>query len=170
MCEPTTLIIAATAMQTVGTVVQGVNQSKALKYRANMAERNAAMDRAAAQDAVERGRIEEMRENRRTAQRLGAQRAAMAANGVEVDFGSAADLQEDTRMIGWEDASTIRENAMREAKGYEISAWNSEADAANSRAGAKAAIWQTVFDAGSTMLSGAQQYRKAQAPRQAAGG
>lgn len=164
MCEPATLAIVGTAVATAGTVVAGVNQSNMQRYQAKIAERNAAIERNAAQDALERGRIEEQRQYRKNAQRLGAQRAAMAANGIEVDFGSALDLQTDTKQVGWEDAQTIRENSMREAKGYEIRAWNSEAEASAKRSAASATLFQTAFDAGSTMLSGAQQYRKLQAP------
>lgn len=144
-------------------MVKGVNGANALRYKAKVDDRNAALDRASAQDALERGRIEEGRQGRKTGQLVGQQRAAMAANGVEVDFGSAADLQADTRQVGFEDAQTIRENAARESKGYEISAWNQKASGAANRSAAGAAMWATAFDAGSTMLSGAQQYRKLQA-------
>ena len=152
--------MAATAMQTAGTIVSGVNQAKASKYSAKVREQNAAMDRAAARDAVERGQIEEQKQYRDNAQRQGAQRAAMAANGIDVDFGSAAIIQDDAKRIGWMDAQTVRENARREVKGYEISAFNNDAGAATDRANAKSAMWSTVFDAGGTMLGGAQQYRK----------
>ncbi len=118
------------------------------------------MDQAAAQDAIKRGAIEEQRQYRRTAQALGAQRAAIAANGIETAFGSAADIQTDTKLIGWEDAQTIRENAQREAKGFEISAANQRDKAASSRAAGSAAIIGGVFDAGSTILGGAQRYSK----------
>lgn len=117
-----------------------------------MQDRNAALDRAAAQDALERGRTEEMRQGRRTAQMVGAQRAAAAANGVAVDFGSMADVQGDTRMLGFEDAMTIRKNAMRESQGYEISAWNRKADASAKRAAGGAAMWSAAFDAAGTLL------------------
>lgn len=169
MCEPTTLIIAATAMQTAGQIVQGVNTAKQMRYSAKINEINANMDRKAAQDALDRGRIEEQRQYRRNSQRMGAIRAAQAANGIETEFGSASDVQFDAKQIGWEDADTIRQNAAREATGFEINAWNREAQAKADRAGAKAAMWNTVFDVGSTILGGAQQYRKAKAP-QASGG
>lgn len=167
MCEPTTLLIAATAMQAAGSIVGGINAQKSANFRAAVADRNANLERQAARDALERGDIEEKRQNRRTAQQLGAQRAAMAANGIEVDFGSAADLQADTRMIGREDAQTIRENAMRETRGYDIRAWNANASASASRAEGKAALWGGIFDAGSSILSAAYSFKKAQAPKSA---
>lgn len=152
-------------MQTVGGIVSGVNSAKAMKYQAKVADQNAQIDRAASIDALERGEIEEQRQYRRNAAALGAQRAAQAANGISTEFGSAADVQLDTKRVGWEDAQTVRENAVRESQGFEIRAWNSQAGAAASRANAKSAMWATAFDAGSNILGGAQQYRKAQAAK-----
>lgn len=169
MCEPVSLAIAGTAIAAAGSIVQGVNQSNQMRYAARVADANAAMDRAAAQDAIDRGAKEEQRQYRKNAQLLGQQRAALAANGLEVDFGSAADIQGDTKRIGWEDASTIRQNAIREAKGYEISAANNVDKAASSRAGASAAVIGSVFDAGSTILSGASQVAKLKAGRSGRG-
>lgn len=163
MCEPATLALAAAAVTAAGTIVSGVNTRKSLRYAAKISDRNAALDRAAAQDALERGRIEEERQGRRTRALLGDQRAAAAANGVEVDFGSMGYLQDDTRMVGFEDAQTIRQNAMRESKGYEISAWNRKADASAKRAQGGAAMWASVFEAGGTLLNAGSQFGKAQA-------
>lgn len=169
MCEPVSLAIAGTAIAAAGSIVQGVNQSNQMRYAARVADANAAMDRAAAQDAIDRGAKDEQRQYRKNAQVQGQQRVALAANGLEVDFGSAGDIQDDAKMIGWEDASTIRQNAMREAKGYEISAANNVDKGISSRAGAKAAIIGSVFDAGSTILSGASQVSKLKAGRSGGG-
>lgn len=165
MCEPATLALAASAVAAAGTVAGGISTAKGLKYRAKVEERNAAIDRASAQDALKRGRIEEERTGRRTAQLIGQQRAAAAANGVEVDFGSMADLQEDARMLGFEDAQTVRENAARESRGYEINAWNRKASASASRSQASAALWSSAFEAGGQLLSAASAFKKAQLPR-----
>jgi hypothetical protein len=163
LCEPATIALAAAAVTATGKIVEGVNTRKGLRYQAKIADRNAALDRAAAADALERGRVEEMRQGRKTAQLIGAQRAAIAANGVEVDFGSMGDVTADTRMIGFEDAQTIRKNAARESKGYEISAWNRKADASAKRAQGGAAMWASAFDAAGTLLSAGSQYKKAKA-------
>lgn len=171
MCEPisltTGLLIASTAVSTLGTVVAGTQAAGAAKYRANVANQNAQIERAAARDALERGAQEEQRQYRRNAQRQGEIRAAQAANGLEVDFGTNADIADDAKRIGLEDAATVRENARRESRGYDIRAWNSSAGAAAAKGEAKAAIWATVFDAGSTMLSGATQFAKAGAASKA---
>ena len=157
-------------MTAASTAYSGISQANAEKFRGKVAARNADMDRQSAQDALERGRIEEQQQYRRNAQRLGAQRAAMAANGIEVGFGSAADVQEDTALIGWQDARTIRENANREAHGFSINAWNNDAQASVSKSAAKGMMIGTAMDVGSTLLDGAQQYRKMGAPVKAAKG
>ncbi len=160
ICDPGTLLIAGTALASAGSIVNGVNQSNQARYQARVADANAKMDQAAAQDAIKRGAIDEQRQYRRNAQVQGAQRAALSANGIEADFGSAGDIQTDAKLIGWEDAQTIRENAQREAKGFQISAANQLDKAASSRAAGTAAIIGGVFDAGSTILGGAQRYSK----------
>ena len=169
MCEPATLAIVGTAVAAAGSIVSGVNQNQQAKYQAKIATQNAALDRKAAQDAMERGSIEEARQYRKTSQVLGAQRAALAANGLDTTFGSAADIQTDTETLGWEDAQTIRNNAVREATGFEISASNNVGKAASSRAAGKAALIGGFFDAGSTILSGASQVKKLKAQSAGAG-
>lgn len=165
MCEPATLTLIATGVAAAGTVVSGVAQAKQQRYQAAVAERNAQLSNQSAADAIQRGKLEEQRSYRRTAQLQGEQRAALAANGIEVDFGSAADVQRDTAAAGAEEAGIIRENAMRETRGYEIEAANFGASAVADRAAAKATMVKTAFDTTSTILGGAQQYRKIQAGR-----
>ena len=165
MCEPATLAIAATAVSAAGSIVGGVNQNAQQRYAAKVADQNAALDRRAAQDSFARGEIDEQRQYRKTGQVIGAQRAALSANGIEADFGSAADVQTDARTLGWEDAATIRENARREGLGYEISASNNNGKAASARAAGTAAIIGGVFDAGKSILSGVQQVGKINASR-----
>lgn len=163
MCDPVTLLAAGTLTSAVSTMAGGIAQAGGMKYQAKLAEQNAALDRANAQDAMKRGAIEEQRQYTRNAQRLGAQRAALAANGVEVEFGSAADLQEDTRRIGQEDAATVRENAIREVRGFEIRSWNQRAEAAAQRANATNTLITSALDTGSTLLGGAEKWKNMKA-------
>lgn len=165
MCDPVSLTVAATAVAAAGTVVSGVNQSRQYAYKAKVDAGNAKLDQAASADAANRGAIEEQRQYRKNAQILGAQRAALAANGVEVDFGSAADLQADTKRIGQEDAATIRENTIREQRGFEISAANNLNEAAAGRASARSKLVETAFDTGKTILGGAKQVSSIKAAR-----
>ena len=160
MCGPAALPIIAGAAAIVGAtgqVVGGINANNQAKYEASVYRANASLDRKAAQDALERGQVEERRQYVKNAQLQGAQRAALAANGIQTDFGSAMDIQNDAKRIGLEDANTIRQNATREMMGYEISAFNNDAGSTGAKARGKSALIGSVFDAGSTLLGGAKQ-------------
>ncbi|MCY1357510.1 hypothetical protein D9M69_440070 [compost metagenome] len=83
---------------------------------------NAAYLNNAAADARARGRIESDQARVDTQQVIGAQRAAQAANGGEVNTGSNALLQQDAAQFGELDALIISNNAAREAYGYDVQA------------------------------------------------
>ncbi len=166
MCDPVTAtLIAATAVAAVGTGVSAISANNQAKYQGKVADMNARMDNAAARDAIDRGKVESQRFQREASQMQGAQRASLAANGIDVNFGSAAAVRADTTRAIEEDAQTIRENSMREVRGFEINAANFGAQARGYRAAGKAALVKGAFDMGSTVLGGAQQYSKLKAGR-----
>lgn len=90
MCNPAILMAAAAAATAAGTIYGGMAAKAQGKYQAAVAERNAQISADQAHDAHLRGQDEVKRLYRNTSQALGAQRASMAANGIDVDFGSAA--------------------------------------------------------------------------------
>lgn len=124
-----------TAVGTVASIYGQAQQSKAQKnaatydaqqqtYQAQTARQNAAvqaqMSGISARDAMARG-LQEAEQHETTVQQLwGEQRATLAASGVMVDQGSAADIQRDTLAMGARDALTIRSNAAREAWGHQM--------------------------------------------------
>ncbi len=171
MCDPVSLTIAATAVATVGQgysalVANAQGRGAAAQSRANRDEAN----RSAA-DALERGNVDQVRQGRKVSQEMGAQRAALAANGIDLSFGSAADLVGDTAMYGQEDSATLAENTSREARGFQINAANFEAEARSQKKAAGAALVKGAFDIGGTILGGAQQYTKLRkAPNLGVGG
>jgi hypothetical protein len=73
-------------------------------------------------DAIARGAEAEGRSRSQTKQILGTQRAGYAGQGVDVGTGSAVDVAADTTALGELDAMTIRNNAKREAYGYQVQA------------------------------------------------
>lgn len=158
MCDPISLTIAATTIAAAGSVMGGIQAKQQANYQAQIAQRNAGLAEQSAKDALDRGQVAEQQQYRRTAQLSGAQRAAMAANGIDPDSGSGAAIQLDTASLGAQDAQTIRENAMRETKGYEINAANYTAQAVADRQAGKGALIGGLFKAGSTILSGASQF------------
>ena len=93
-----------------------------------LAERNASyVEAAGARLADDRAR--------RIRQTIGAQRAALAANGLLLDEGSASDMQGDTASLGRMALAEIGDNTRRQASGYRIAGVNArdEAEAATLR-------------------------------------
>lgn len=100
MCEPATLALAATAATVIGTGVsvyssiqQGNAQAQAKDYQAAVDRNNAQVASWNAQAAEDSAAAKTQAEMRVGTQRMGAQRAALAAGGVTLDSGSALDVQ-----------------------------------------------------------------------------
>ena len=126
---------ALTVMQVVGGVGALASAAGALsanqgqqgmaQFEADQAARNQQIANMNAQDAIDRGRIEEQAKRRETAQRIGAITANVGGSGVILGpDSSASDVIGDTAQFGELDALTIRANAEKEA-------WNYKAQAAN---------------------------------------
>jgi len=116
--------IAGTALGAVSSYQQGKAQAAAYTYNAKVAEENrkialnnAAMERQTGLEEARRQRIS-------TLQAIGKQEVALAANGVDVSYGTSLDLIEDTAMLGELDALTIEYNSEKKALNYEIEAQN----------------------------------------------
>lgn len=134
-------------------------------YEARVARQNARLENERAKDAIERGTTEAQRYQRRLSQEQGQQNAALAANGIDITFGSAADVRGDTAMFGREDTGTIYENAFREARGYEINAANFLSESRAARMRARSALVKGAFDIAGTVLGGATQISKIKTAR-----
>lgn len=105
-----------------GGMMQGNAQQAGAESAARDLRTNAEFSNDAAHDAMARGRYDGDLQRMRTAQAIGTQRVAGAANGGDVNSGSNALLQDDTAMLGELDALTLENNAAREAYGYKVQA------------------------------------------------
>lgn len=132
-------------IQTVTDVLGQRQQANAIEDQADF---EAQLAELAAEDAVSRGNLAARQRERQARRTIGAQRAALAANGVDVNSGTAADLQADEAALGALDAQTIRNNAAREAWGYRAQSSIDTRGAKNAAAGIRN---QSV----STLLTGA---------------
>ena len=108
----------------ISSAQQGKAQQAQYNYQAQVAEENAKIDNNNA--AIERQQgIEESRLQRiKTAQAIGSQKTAMAANGVDITQGTALDVIEDTAAMGELDALQTRYNYEKKALAYEAKADN----------------------------------------------
>lgn len=119
---------ASSGVNAIASLASAYSQSQSLKaqgrYQRAVAETNAKLAEMNADDALRRGDKEAARYLKQAKGVRGAQRAAMAAQGIEVDSGSAAEIQADTEKIAAENVVTIKTNAFREAWGYRVEGLN----------------------------------------------
>lgn len=156
-------LTAALAALTIGNTVSkfGTDRREAKTaeqmgdYEAQLYGTNADLAELQAADAIARGHESELRSRRGSRQLIGSQRAALAAQGISLDTGSPLDVVENDAALGELDALTIRNNAKREAWGFQTQAtqYRSQGEMARTsgRNTAKALRNRSV----STLLSGA---------------
>lgn len=158
MCEPATIItIASAAVSAASSVMSGIGKSQQANYQAQINDQNAKLANEQAKDSIQNTNLEAQRRYRQLAQTQGQQQAAMAANGVDLNFGSPVNLQKDTAMIGAEDVGQIYKGGFQQTRGHDISAWNYGSQAAADRAKAKGAMLEGIMGGLSSALGGAKQ-------------
>lgn len=120
---------ASSAVSARGAVDTGQANADAATYQAAVARNNSTVAQSNAQYALSAGRQSEYAQRQKTAQMIGMQRAQMAANGIDIGSGTPANIQADTASVGEMDALTIRNNAARQAYGYQVQAADFDANA-----------------------------------------
>lgn len=159
MCAPPALAAVATVMSVVGTGLGALQANAQSRYQAKLAERNAGLEREAAQQEIANTKTGALDYYRRLSQAKADQQLAAAASGVAVDFGTAADIVADTDMLGREDLRRLYDQGNQRLRGRDIGLSNYMAEAGAQRQAGRGALVKSLFDMGSTALSGAQQYR-----------
>lgn len=172
MCEPVTLgLIAGTAaggLGAAGTFGTALTAMQAISLAATVggavmtagsayqqsqvaqqtAQNNAKVAEFQAQDAQRKGEEDAQAVQRRAAAIKSSQRVGLAAHGLDLGYGTAADLQDEVDFFAQSDAATARTNAAKDA-------WGKRSIGANYQAEANA---QNPLMAGAgTMLGGAGQ-------------
>lgn len=165
MCDPVSLTLAATATMAASQGMGALQSAAQSRYEAKIAERNAGLERESARQSLVTTQEERLAHYRQVAQLKGEQRARAAANGVGLDYGTAADVLADTDALSGEDVKRINERGFQRTRGFEINASNYLGEASAKRQAATGALVKGAFDVGSTVLSGAQQYSKFKAGR-----
>ncbi len=126
MCEPTTIAMAAMVigggMQAYGQYQQGYTDK-------GIAKNNATMAGYASADAQRRGDEEAAKVHRAAMALRSAQRAGFAGKGIDVSYGSAADIQDQTGFFGEMDEQTARYNADMESWQHRVQQQNFKAQA-----------------------------------------
>ncbi|MEW5560606.1 hypothetical protein AB1287_10205 [Enterobacter asburiae] len=143
MCGPVAVGVAMVAMS----AMQAYSQHQQGKYQQAVADQNADIAEAQAQDSINRGNAEAEQRRREMRQRQGTQAATLGATGADLSSGSALDMFGDTAQFGTLDALTTVNNAQREAYGYQVQEMNSVAQGRAAKNAANAAVTQTLLSA-----------------------
>lgn len=138
----------AIGMTLLGGITSAVAGRQAAKANASTLDWNAAIADLQEQDAIDRGweAVGRSRVNYRTL--LGQQRAAYSDQGIQLDTGSAADVQTETAVIGEREAQIVANNAAREAWGFRSQAAGARIQARALRAGMNAGTAGTLLGTG----------------------
>lgn len=118
----------------IGSYYSAKSQQSSLRFAADIADINARISEIGAQSELMKGEREIGALTMRYGQMKSTQRASLAANGVDLGEGSAAEIQASTDILKEIDANTLNSNAVRSAWGYRTQATNYQNDAILKRA------------------------------------
>lgn len=149
------LMGAGAVTNTIGTYFGARSQKNALQYQANIGDLNARMSDRAAEVELLRGQREEQSVRLKTAGVKSSQRAAIAANGIDLGSETATRILTSTDVMGEIDANTVAANAIASAWGYRMQGVQFRNEAAVNRATAKG-INPTVAAMSSLLTNGGQ--------------
>lgn len=146
---------------------QGEANSKMYAYQAQVARYNAQIDKQNADYARYAGERSAANFGMKQAQTEATIRNNQAASGLDVNSGSAAQIQASARKVGQIDMATIRENAAKTAYDYEVKAVNDlnqaglyDAASSNARSAGNlnmmASLISTAGSVSSKWMAGAQ--------------
>lgn len=147
--------LAGMASSAIGSFYSAQSQKSSLQFQASMAEINARIAETNAQQAMFRGDREVGALTLKAGMLKGRQRASLAANGIDLGVGNAAEIQASTDIMKEIDANTLKSNAVMEAWGHRTQAVNARNEALMAR-GTANGISPGGSAAGS-LLSGAGQ-------------
>lgn len=143
----------------IGSLIQGVSsissayaQSRFYEaqgaYQAHVAEINSEFSKLAAEEAIKRGQKNIALAQKQKKQVLGSQKVALAAQGIDIESGSALLAQEDTLNTGARNLLQIKNNAWQEAWGYKTQALSSTASGQITQVLAEAQAKNTLLTGG----------------------
>lgn len=110
--------IAAIAIAAGSAAYSGVSQSNAANYQSKVANTNAQIASQNQRHAAAAASAQTEQEGLKNAARLATVRNAFAANDVDVNTGSPADVQRSQRELGDLDTAQTANNAALQAYGY----------------------------------------------------
>lgn len=146
--------VLASVVSAAGAIQQGKAAKRQAEYQAAVLRNNEIIAQRRAADARKRGEADAEERSRLTALQRGTARASAAARGVEVGSGSALDIQADVAGIGKLEERIIRNNAEREALGFEAQGSNFAAEAELNLMRGRDAVTASKYAAIGSILGG----------------
>lgn len=147
------MLMAASGIGQIGSGIAGaVTQANAMRtqaaYQQQVGDTNARLSEMSASDAISRGDKSATLVQKQGQQTIGSQRAGLAAQGIDVNSGSASDVQSSTAAMAAQDALTVKNNAWREAWGYKVQANQATLGGQFAKIGGDAAANSTLLTGG----------------------
>lgn len=121
--------IAGAGISAVGTVEGGAATANAANYQATVASNNAIVEKQNAVYAEQAGNVAATTQGLKGAQVAGKIKAGQAASNIDVNTGSAKEVQSGQREISKLDTETVVNNADLTAYGYRTKATSDTAEA-----------------------------------------
>ena len=149
------LAMAGAGVSAVGTVAGGIATQNASNYQAAVANNNAIVAQQNATRAEQAGSAAAENQSLKGSAELAKVKVAQAANGVDVNSGSALDVQVGERETNQLDTETVFQNDLMKAYGYRVNAENFHSEAELDTAKADEAVPASVLSATGGLLSSA---------------
>jgi len=112
--------VAAVAMSAYSAYSSASAQGQAANYQAQVAKNNATIANQNSQYAIAAGQEKAQQTSLAGAARLGQIKAAIGANNVDVNSGSAANVEESSRDVSQLNTETEMNNALLQSYGYQV--------------------------------------------------
>lgn len=126
------------ATSAIGSYFSSATQKASLKGQAAIADTNARIAELGAQSVLSQGQHQVAALTLQAGHLKSGQRTAMAANGIDLGAGSAAEIQASTDIMKDIDKYTLEANAVRNAWGYRAQSVNFQNEALTKRTTANA--------------------------------
>lgn len=123
-------------------------ESSASTFKANQLLLDSQVSSLQAQSTLQAGNMASGLVGKKVASAIGQERASYAAQGVNVDTGSAASTQESTNVQGALEEQTIQSNAWREAWGLRVQSENEKMESEMMRLEGKEQSFNTLMTGG----------------------
>ena len=136
----------------IGTYYQAQSQASALQHQAEMAQINMRINERSAQSAMLQGQKQIGQLTLKAGKLKSAQKVALAANGVVMEGGSAAEILASTDLLKEIDANQIWQNTVQNAWAIRAKGTNQYVSSLSAKAAAESI--SPFGQAGGTLLSG----------------